>query len=50
MVAFKRVSDTPYELDYQLVDVNVVCNQEKNIPSEWITNNGTDIRKILFVM
>lgn len=43
MVAFKRISDTPYELNYNLVDVNEVCNQEKKVPFEWITKNGTDI-------
>lgn len=43
MVAFKRISDAPYELTYELVDVNVVCNQEKTVPLEWITKNGTDI-------
>jgi 6-phosphofructokinase 1 len=43
MVAFKRLSDAPYEIAYELVDVNEVCNEEKKIPLEWITNNGTDI-------
>jgi 6-phosphofructokinase len=43
MVAFKRISDTHYELAYELVDVNQVCNQEKKVPAEWITKNGTDI-------
>lgn len=43
MVAFKRVSDEPYEMIIQLVDVNEVCNQEKKVPKEWIINNGTDI-------
>jgi 6-phosphofructokinase 1 len=43
MVAFKRLSNDPYELTYELVDVNVVCNQEKTVPLEWITNGGTDI-------
>lgn len=43
MVAFKRVSDTPYKLTLELVDVNQVCNQEKKVPNEWITKDGTDI-------
>lgn len=43
MVAFKRISDAPYELAYELVDVNEVCNQEKKVPLTWITNDGTDI-------
>ncbi|PXV86234.1 6-phosphofructokinase 1 [Lachnotalea glycerini] len=43
MVAFKRISDTPYQLTYELVDVNEICNQEKRIPLEWITKQGTDV-------
>lgn len=43
MVAFKRLSNAPYEISYELVDVNEVCNEEKKIPIEWITKNGTDI-------
>ncbi len=43
MVAFKRISDAPYEIAYELVDVNAVCNQEKTFPLEWITKEGTDV-------
>lgn len=43
MVAFKRVSDDPYTLDFALEDVNAICNQEKKFPMEWITKHGTDI-------
>lgn len=43
MVAFNRVSDAPYQLELSLVDVNEVCNQEKKVPTEWITKEGTDI-------
>lgn len=43
MVAFKRIGDTPYEITYELVDVTVVCNQEKTVPLDWITKNGTDV-------
>ncbi|MFA9375536.1 MAG: 6-phosphofructokinase [Lachnotalea sp.] len=43
MVAFNRLSDSPYELAYDLVDVTIVCNQEKTVPLEWITKNGTNI-------
>jgi 6-phosphofructokinase len=43
MVAFKRISDTPYQLTYELVDVNEICNQEKRIPLELITKQGTDV-------
>lgn len=43
MAAFKRISDSPYELRYEMVDVNEVCNKEKTFPPTWITKNGTDI-------
>lgn len=43
MVAFRRISDEPYTLEFVLEDVNAICNQEKKFPLEWITRNGTDI-------
>ena len=43
MVSMQRVSDAPYTIEYKGVDVNLVCNQEKMVPQEWITNEGTDI-------
>jgi len=43
MVAFNRISDNPYKMECSLVDVNEVCNQEKCVPLQWITNNGTDV-------
>lgn len=43
MIAFKRLSNDKYDISYEYVDVNDVCNKEKCVPSEWITNNGTDI-------
>lgn len=43
MIAFRRVSQTPYHLECCTVDVNEVCNQEKAVPAAWITGNGNDI-------
>lgn len=43
MVAFYRLTNEPYSLSTRLVDVNEVCNQEKKVPLEWITNHDTDI-------
>lgn len=43
MVAFKRISSDPYNLEYELIDVNEVCNREKTVPLEWIINDNTDI-------
>lgn len=45
MVSFRRCSKRPYEIEYGLVDVNLVCNQEKQVPLEWITKNGTEVSK-----
>lgn len=43
MVSMQRTSNAPYTIGYRGVDVNLVCNQEKMVPQEWITNEGTDI-------
>ena len=43
MVSFVRTSDEPYELVCGLEDVNKICNQEKKVPLEWITRDGTDV-------
>ena len=43
MIAFKRTSDAPYTLEYQTVDVNRVCNQEKQVPRTWINDGGNDL-------
>lgn len=43
MVAFHRTTNKPYSITTSLVDVNEVCNQEKKVPLEWITNHDTDI-------
>lgn len=43
MIAFERVSEDPYGIEYRLVDVADVCNKEKKFPKEWITGNGADI-------
>ena len=47
MISFNRVSNDPYKLTYETVDVTEVCNKEKAVPSEWITKNGTDISEEL---
>ena len=31
------------ELTCGLEDVNEICNKEKPVPVEWITNDGSDI-------
>lgn len=41
MVSFTR-KDNPYEIIYELIDVNLVCNKEKEFPKKWIIG-GNDI-------
>lgn len=36
-------SNTVYKIHPVLKDVNLICNQEKKVPAEWITKNGTDV-------
>ena len=43
MIAFKRIQDKPYTIDYVTTDVNHVCNREKTVPAKWITREGTDV-------
>lgn len=43
MIAFHRTEGTDYNIDYVPEDVNLICNQEKTVPPEWITGNGSDI-------
>ncbi len=43
MISFERVSTSPYEMKYGTQDVNLICNQEKGVPTDWICNNGSDI-------
>ena len=43
MVAFRRLSSQPYEMECIGVDVNQVFNREKLFPLSWITEDGTDV-------
>ena len=43
MIAFRRGSGEAYRIDYVTEDVNLICNQEKAVPAEWITGGGSDI-------
>lgn len=43
MISFERQSDTPYDLTFGTSDVNLICNKEKGVPLEWITNEGSDL-------
>ena len=40
---FSRVEGGDYRVDYVTEDVDLICNQEKTVPLEWITKSGSDI-------
>lgn len=43
MISFVRESDSPYKLSCGLEDVNDICNKEKGVPLDWITEDGSNI-------
>ena len=43
MVSFVRGEGPEYQITYGLEDVNLICNQEKEMPLEWITDDGSNI-------
>ena len=45
MISFirKETSDGTYIMECGLEDVNAICNEEKTVPSEWITEDGSDV-------
>ena len=45
MVSFVRETtpDGSYKMSCGLEDVNLICNEEKTVPQEWITTDGSDV-------
>lgn len=43
MITFVRDCDSPYALHFSTADVNIICNKEKTVPTEWITADGSDV-------
>ncbi|MBC5787564.1 6-phosphofructokinase [Clostridium facile] len=43
MVTFHRISNTPYQLEYRLSDINLIANQQRSVPGKYITKGGTDV-------
>ena len=45
MISFirKETSDGTYTMECGLEDVNAICNEEKTVPTEWITPDGSDV-------
>ena len=45
MIALKRVSDSPYKVDYFTTDIDNVANHEKKVPDNYINEEGNDVTK-----
>lgn len=45
MVSFirKEDADGSYKMECGLEDVNLICNEEKGVPKEWIISHGSDV-------
>lgn len=43
MICFVREDSEDYTLSFSTADVNIICNQEKGVPQEWITQDGSDV-------
>jgi len=41
MIVFKRLSNNPYSIVTDIMDIREVANKEKCVPAEWITPEGT---------
>lgn len=41
MIVFKRISNHPYSVITDVMDIREVANKEKCVPLEWIINDGT---------
>ena len=50
MITFIRNCDLPYELSYETADVNEICNMEKAVPSDWITEDGCDVHRSIYTV
>ena len=43
MITFERQAGDSYEMVPGTADVNQICNEEKVVPSDWITADGSDV-------
>ena len=41
MVVLKRLSDDPYQSGTEVKDVHKIANDEKLVPREWVTEDGS---------
>ena len=47
MSVIRRVSDVPYETEYDTAPVELVANFEKKVPRNWISEEGNDVKEEL---
>ena len=45
MIIFNRLSNAPYSIITDSYDINLIANEEKMVPDEWIINDGTYVSK-----
>ena len=45
MCAIKRLSDQPYRVETEMVDVTQVANYEKKVPADWIAEDGMHVNE-----
>ena len=45
MVTFQRETGAEYRLRCELAAVDRICNQEKMVPRQWLTAEGTDVKE-----
>lgn len=43
MAIFRRVSDTPYRVEFDHIPVSLAANQVKYVPREWINERGNNV-------
>ena len=44
MMIFKRISNTPYSIKIESVDINLIANKEQPFPKAWINENENGIK------
>ena len=48
MVCLKRISNSPYKVEYTYAEIQNIANEAKSIPLEWINSDGNDIMPELY--
>lgn len=43
MISFQRTSNAPYQITCTTKDVNIICNEEKVVPANFINEAGDDV-------